>query len=113
MHEVGLMTEVVDAALDEAARAGASRIHRIALCVGRLAGVEPEALPLAFEAACAGTAAEGAALEVEIVPVVCACPGCHSEFTPDGMIFACPKCNALTAEVRQGRDLVISAVEVS
>lgn len=107
------MQEVVDAAVAEALRAGASRVHRIGLRVGRLAGVEADALSLAFEVACQGTPAEGAALEVEDVPVLCRCPACVIDFEPDGMVFACPECAAPSPDVRRGRDLEISTVEVS
>lgn len=107
------MQEAVDAALDEARRAGASRVHRVRLRIGRLAGVEAEALPLAFEVACAGTPAEGAALEVEDVAVRCRCPSCDEDFVPAGMVFACPGCGALSSDVRAGRELELAQVEVS
>ena len=48
MHEVGLMQDALGLALEEARRQGASRVHQLTLRVGRLAGVEPEALAFAF-----------------------------------------------------------------
>src|SRR5689334_17089072 len=113
MHEVGLMQSAVEAACDHARRAGASRVHRLTLRVGRLAGVEPEALAFAFDVVSAGTAAEDARLEVEDVAVVCFCPECRVEFEPGGPIFACPRCGRPSGDVRRGAELELARLEVS
>lgn len=113
MHEVGLMREVIDAAVAEAARHRATRVHSVTLRVGALAGVEPEALAFAFEVAAAGTPAEGAALTIEPVPVRCHCPFCMLDFDPAGWVFRCPKCATLRVDRVQGDELDISSLEVS
>ena len=74
MHEVSLMQSALEIAEEQACSQGATRIHAITLRIGRLAGVVPDALGLAFEVVTAGTRAEGASLEVETVEVVCRCP---------------------------------------
>jgi hydrogenase nickel incorporation protein HypA/HybF len=113
MHEVGLMESMLEIALEHARDRGADRIHAIALRVGRLAGVEAEALGLAFEVVTTGTPAEGARLDVEAVPVACYCRPCAREFEPEGFVFACPRCGALSADVRRGRELELASLEVS
>jgi hydrogenase nickel incorporation protein HypA/HybF len=113
MHEVGLMEQIVTLAVDAAARDGAAKIHRLTLRIGRLAGVEPEALALAFEVVTAGTPAEGAALVVEPVEVVCHCERCDEDFAPAGFVFLCPGCGVPSADVRQGRELELASLEVS
>jgi hydrogenase nickel incorporation protein HypA/HybF len=97
MHEVSLMQSVLEIAEEQARGQGATRIHAITLRIGRLAGVEPEALSLAFEVVTQGTPAEGASLEVETVEVVCRCPACEEEFTPPDFIFRCPAAAGLPA----------------
>ena len=113
MHEVGLAREMVAIALDRAAADGASRVHAIGLRIGPLAGVEAEALTLAFEVVTAGTAAAGARLAVDARPIVCRCAGCRTDFTPPDLVFACPRCGALSDDVRGGRELDVAYVEVS
>lgn len=113
MHEVGLMLSALELAAAEARRQGASRIHRLTLRVGALAGVEPDALAFAFDVASAGTPAEGATFAVEGVPVVCYCSGCQSEFRPADAVFRCPACGELSADVRRGRELELASLEVS
>lgn len=113
MHEVGLMREVIDAATAAAAAAGATRVHAVRLRVGRLAGVEPDALAFAFDVAAAGTPVEGAALSIDDVTVLCHCPRCDAEFAPPGFAFACPRCGDVSRDVRRGTELELASLEVS
>jgi hydrogenase nickel incorporation protein HypA/HybF len=113
MHEMGLMEATLRAAEEAAREADAIRIERVRLRVGRLSGVEPEALRLAFDALRAGTLAENARLDLEIVPVLCRCQGCKLEFAPEDFVFLCPRCGIPSAETLQGRELELAAVEVS
>ena len=61
MHEVGVMQSALEIALEQAGRQGASRIDCIALRVGPLSGVVPEALEFAFDVVARGTIAAGGA----------------------------------------------------
>ena len=67
MHELALMESVIEIALEETRKAGATRLSRIALDIGALSAVEPEAMRFCFEAVAAGTAAEGAELTIRDV----------------------------------------------
>ena len=113
MHEVGLMQHALDLALAAAERQEASRIHRITLRVGALAGVEAEALEFAFAVVTAGTAAAGAVFEIEQVPLICFCEGCQAEFQPPTPFFECPRCGQLSQQVRSGQELELVSLEVS
>lgn len=113
MHELGLMEAALRAAEDAARQAGAERIHRLHLRVGRLSGVEPEALRLAFEALRPGTLADDCFLEIEIVPVLCICPRCQERFSPPDCVFVCPRCGQVTSEMLQGQELELATVEAS
>ena len=113
MHEVGLMQEALRIAATHAQSSGAARIHVMTMRIGALAGVEIEALRLAFEVVTPGTTAEGAALQLEKVPVGCWCIECERVFQPADCVFRCPKCHHLSADIRQGREFEVVAVEVS
>ena len=113
VHEVGVMQSALELAEEQARLRGATRIHRITLRIGPLAGVEPEALAFAFDVVTTGTMAEGATLTVDAVPVVCFCETCAQEFAPADFVFACPRCGALSGEVRSGRELELTSLEVS
>jgi len=113
MHEIGLMQEALDIAFEHAARHGAQRIERVTLRVGDASGVDAESLSLAFDVATGGTIAEGARLDVEHVAVVCYCTRCDLEFRPTDMLFACPRCQQVTIELRAGQTLELGSIEMS
>ncbi len=115
MHELALMQEVCELALAAAAADGATRITRIQLRVGTVAGVNAEALRSAFAvvmAADAGHAAAGADLQLELVPTRCWCPHCNQSFLPADVIHACPLCGQLSSRILEGRELELTALEV-
>ncbi|HNQ87617.1 MAG TPA: hydrogenase maturation nickel metallochaperone HypA [Verrucomicrobiota bacterium] len=113
MHEVGIIQNAVAMALQTARESGAIRVHRVRLRVGTMSGVVPDALRFAFDLVCQGTAAEGAELEIEEVPAACWCAACAAEFVCEDYINECPRCHAVSGELRRGRELELATVEVS
>lgn len=112
MHEVGIMNQALEMALEAAGREGASRITRMRLRVGAMAGVVPEALEFAFDVVTRETLAQGAAFEWEEVPVRCACANGCPDFEPEGPVFLCPGCGAISWSVLQGRELNLVDIEI-
>ncbi len=115
MHEFSLVMSMLDLA-EEAARAdGAERIEAIHVEIGALAGVVPEALEFAFGGAREGTMAANARLEVTYLPAIAYCAACKSEFELDNRfgIAMCPVCDAPSADLRQGREMHVSHLEVA
>lgn len=114
MHEVGIMESALGAVLAQARAHRAQRVHRIVLRIGALSGVDADSLRFAFEALSQGTMAAEAAFEVVEVPVQVRCAACQENFyAGDGVIFACPRCGSLSGDVRQGRELELSRIEMS
>lgn len=113
MHELSIAVNLVDAVAKQAEREGSDRVHAVFVRIGALSGVVREALEFAFDVAAQDTIVEGARLEVEDVPVVVFCPQCEAErLLPDAYVFRCPACGTPTSEVRQGRELEVTAIEV-
>lgn len=113
MHEVAVIQNAVDMAIQQARLAGAARVHRLHLRVGTLSGVVPAALQFAYEAVTLGTIAEGAQLEIESITAACWCQRCRTEFECDDYSSECPNCKTFSSELRRGRELELSSMEVS
>lgn len=112
MHELSIAKALIDLASDQARAHGASRVTRIRVRLGVLAGVM-RPLYFCFDAAAAGTACEGARLEIEEVPVTLWCPSCEDVGAPTAMYsFRCPSCGMPTSHVRSGREMQLVAIEV-
>jgi hydrogenase nickel incorporation protein HypA/HybF len=113
MHEIGLMQAALSVALDYAQTQGAQQIHRLQLQVGELSGVDPDALAFAFDVVSNGTLAEKAELELIAIPVSCYCSSCQQMFHPSDWVYECPCCHQLSADIRQGRALELTSLEIS
>ncbi|ARV57955.1 hydrogenase maturation nickel metallochaperone HypA [Nostocales cyanobacterium HT-58-2] len=113
MHEVGMMQNIIDAAVKRAKDEGAQHIRLVQMRVGEVSGVVADSLQLAFEVTKKGTIAEDARLQVENVPVVCYCSNCNIEFHPNSELNECPECHQSYCEVRQGKEFELAFLEVS
>lgn len=109
MHELSLMTSLLDAA---AATAGGSPVCALRVRVGPLSGVVIDALRFAFEALAPGTPAEGARLDIEETVPLFHCPRCAADYeTPVGS-YLCPSCGSGDGELRGGNELELVSIEV-
>lgn len=113
MHEFSLMESALETAAQKTRAAGASRIHRLKLRVGKLSGVVPEALRSAFAALKKETPAAAAELEIEEVPAVCWCAGCAAEFETADWKYKCPRCHEPSGDLRRGKELELASLEIS
>jgi hydrogenase nickel incorporation protein HypA/HybF len=113
MHELGIAESALQVALDRARNEGASRVLRMVIRVGALSGVDPDALRFAFAAILPGTAAEGAALQIDPIPALAHCRDCERDFVPDtDLFFECPTCGRLCSTLKQGRELDLIRLEI-
>ena len=107
------MQSTLEMATRTARQSGGCQIHRLRLRVGAMSGVVPDALHFAFEALRPGTLAAGATLEIETAPVRCWCAECRREFTSEDLLYECPQCHRLSAELRGGLELELVSLDVS
>lgn len=112
MHEMGIISGVLDAVNASAADAGAERVLAVNLRVGVMTEAVEDALMFAFEALSEGTLCEGAELMIEWVQPKSLCMECATEFTHDRFHRACPACGGFETVIIEGRELEIASIEV-
>ena len=112
MHEMSIVSGILDIAEKEARAAGAQVITMVEIEVGRLAGVEIPALEFGFEVARRGTLAEEAELMIHDIPGLGHCAECNEKVAIDALIPICPECGELLSEVLQGRELRVRSIMV-
>ncbi len=113
MHEVSLMADTLDIAIEHTKRQGGYKIHWLKMRIGELSGVVPAALEFAFDVVTKGTIAEGARLEIELVPVICYCSKCQQKFQPVDLFYECPQCQEISTDIQQGKEIELTSLEVS
>ncbi len=112
MHEMSIVTGILDIALKEARSAGARVINSVEIQVGQMAGVEVAALEFCFEVARRGTLAAEAALVIDTIPGRGRCADCNKEVAVDFHLATCPACGQGFLEVLQGRELRVRSISV-
>jgi hydrogenase nickel incorporation protein HypA/HybF len=109
MHELSLMTSLLNAAVTTA---GDAQICALRVRVGPLSGVVVDALRFAFEALSSDTPAKGARLDIEETAISIHCPRCGADYeTPLGS-YQCPSCGSTDGELRGGNELELVSIEV-
>lgn len=113
MHELSLVTSIVETVTETMTAHPGSRVKEVRLRVGALASVIPESLEFCWGIVSEGTPLEGSRLVVDVLPVVVHCAACAQDATLDGVqSFRCPKCGEICSEIRQGRELEIDSIEI-
>jgi hydrogenase nickel incorporation protein HypA/HybF len=112
VHELSIVTSLFDILEEKAREAKAAKVTAVKLRVGRLSGVVPDLLESAFETFKKGTIAEGARLEIEIVPFAFRCRRCGGESFPEEPPYACSACGSGDIELLGGMDIFIDRIEV-
>ena len=112
MHELGIANSVLQAVQAEAARHPGAVPVKVALRIGELAGVDPDALSFSFEALVAGSRWNRLELEIQIKPREHRCPACGITFRVADDNFACPVCGAYRTEYAGGDELELAYLEL-
>lgn len=119
MHEMSLVQNIVDIARQEMASHGLTRLKSVKIACGKLSGVVPDALHMAFRSLTAQTDLEGAGLELEMVPVRLCCAQCGHTFCAQNdepaflaAFVPCPECGQEVGHrVLAGQELNIEYIE--
>lgn len=113
MHEMSIAQSILSILKDEMIKHDISKLKRVVIKNGALAGVVSDALRFAWTALTPGTEFEGTILELEEIPLKVKCGECGEEFAPDDTKYMpCPKCEALLGhDVLEGKELYIDFME--
>lgn len=113
MHELGLMSGVLDAVTQSAVQAGATKVLKVTISVGEMTEAIEDCLSFAYEALTEqNTLFSGSELEIHMVKPRSRCLDCGLEFDHDRFHVCCPQCGSPATELIAGRDLRIDSIEV-
>lgn len=113
MHELSIVQSIVEIAHEQVSLAGASRVDRIELDIGQLAGVEWSALDFAWDAAVKHTVLERAERVIRRIPGRAQCLECGRTFEVNALYDACPVCHTYWNKILSGQELKVCALTVS
>jgi hydrogenase nickel incorporation protein HypA/HybF len=113
MHEMGIVQSIMEILEQQAVLHNAKRVTRVSLEFGALTGVMPAAVEFAFEILSKGSVADGAQLDITIIPMVAHCLDCEAETCLEIYQPFCPVCSSGALKIIQGRDeMRIASLEI-
>ncbi|MCI8341071.1 MAG: hydrogenase maturation nickel metallochaperone HypA [Eggerthellaceae bacterium] len=113
MHELGIMTGVMEAATTSAREAGATRLLKVTLSIGEMTEAIEDALLFAFEALReTDPFTSDAEIDIHMIRPKSRCLECGAQFEHDRFHMFCPECDSFATELICGRELQIDSIEV-
>ncbi len=109
MHEYSLVSAMVDRIEREARERHAVAVHRLAVRIGAVSGVEPALFASAFTLVRQGLL-ENAVLDVRRAEAQWACPACAAT-VPAGGPLRCAACGA-PAKLVSGDEILLEQIEM-
>jgi hydrogenase nickel incorporation protein HypA/HybF len=112
MHEFSITQSILSIVLEKADEARASKISKINMVIGELAGIVDDCVELYFSFLSKDTAAAGAVLSFHRPQAQLSCRNCGAVFSPANGNWSCPGCREPNVDIISGRELYIESIEV-
>ena len=113
MHELGIASSLIEIVIETAKANDAKKVNIVTAKIGRLAGVDSNALQFAFDAVKEDyPLIKDSTLIIDTVPITGRCEDCGKTDTYEEMFFACSSCGSFSVKLLTGEELTISDIEV-
>lgn len=112
MHELGIAQEMLQIALDYAAKSNATRITQFSVTMSAFADESEDSLRFHFDHLTRGTMAEGARVDICRVPVPAKCLECEHDFAWTIDTLACPQCSSARIRALPQDEFKLTSIEV-
>ncbi len=112
MHEMSLAEGVLQIIEDAAEEQSFRRVKTVWLEIGRLAGVEVEAMRFCFEAVTRDSVAQDAELQIIETPGRAWCMQCADTVEVQALYDACPRCGGYQLQVTGGNEMRVKELDV-
>jgi hydrogenase nickel incorporation protein HypA/HybF len=108
MHEFGLAEGVLETVRR---RAAGRPVSRVRVRAGVRHGVDADSMAQAFQFVAAGTEADGAAVDLVVVPARLACRSCGYAADSYDVLAVCPRCDGDAIDLTGGDELTLESLE--
>ena len=109
---MSIAQSIIDIVDSEVSKSGASILREVELEVGRLAGIEYEALEFALKVLAKESIINGVDIIINKPAGKALCTECGKEFETDSPINSCPSCTSYACDITRGKELRVSSILV-
>jgi len=113
MHELAITQSMFDIVLKQAEQARAKKVIGINLVIGEMTGVVAQSVQFYLDFLTKGTLAEGALVNLKMIPPKAQCRNCQQTFELKEFDWACPNCKSNGVEIIAGKELFVESIEVA
>lgn len=114
MHEYSIVQALIEQCEDYAAQNQASEVSKVVIKIGKLSGVEPHLLEVAFDSfKLTSQVCKQAELVMNLQPVQIFCFACGHTNSLTEHNYICPDCNSDQVSITDGEDMFLMQLEMA
>lgn len=112
MHEYSIVQALLDQCDEQAAAHNATKVTKIIVKIGVMAGIETQLLQTSFDTFKEDTICAEAEFIINLQQLKLECKECANIFEVDEVRYFCPKCESLSVKVLDGEDMYLMSLEM-
>lgn len=112
MHEYSIVQALLTQCEEIAVQNGAESVKKIVVKIGKMSGVEPHLLEIAFNTFKEKTVCDGADFVMNVQPLVVECLHCGAVTVLEEIYYKCPECDSLEVRVIDGEEMFLMSLEM-
>jgi len=112
MHEYSIVQALLAQCENHVKANDATKVTKVVTKIGKLSGVEPHLLEVAFEAFKEKTVCDGATFEFQLQNLLLHCNVCNEKSEQSEVRYQCKHCQGTDVSVLDGEDMFLMSLEM-
>ncbi|MDA3904472.1 MAG: hydrogenase maturation nickel metallochaperone HypA [Bacteroidales bacterium] len=112
MHELTIAYNIVEIVSRTARNENAKRVDSINIEVGKISGIEIDALKFSLNIAIKDSLLEKAIINIKCITGKARCNNCLKVFVVSDLFTSCPYCSKYSAKIIKGKELRVSSIDI-
>lgn len=112
MHEYSIVQALLTQCEELARENEAEAVTKIIVKIGKMSGVEPHLLEIAFNTFKEKTVCDTAEFVLNVQPLTIECKECGKTTELGEIVYKCPECDSLDVKVIDGEDMYLMTLEM-
>ena len=110
MHEMSIAQSILEIVSSETRKANVERAVEVELEIGKLAGIEYEALEFSLKVLAPGSVIEESRLVIDKPEGIAECQDCRYTFSTESPVTICPECKSYSCNITSGKQLRVKSI---
>jgi len=112
MHEYSIVQALMEQVETLVQENDAEKVIKVVVKIGKMSGVEPHLLEIAFNTFKEKTVCDDAEFIMNIQPLTLLCQECQLQSELEEISYCCPQCKSLNVKVIDGEDMFLMSLEM-